>query len=183
MLTKKIKGVYYFRKVTPVALKEIIQRSELSLSFQTRDEVKAKILADMLAQILNAICVDFRFKLISKEEAISRLEALGFQCQPKNAAILASGQIDYGFLFRKFTKEQTNNGRWTLKTQKEYTASFAIFQRYCGETSHSGINRHFLIEYREMLQRLPPNIEKTKELKGKKIRFIRLKHTSFREAL
>jgi integrase len=169
MLTKKIKGVYHFRKVTPAALKDIIKRSELSLSLRTTDEARAKLLASRLNQILSALCVDYRFKLISKEDAVTRLEEMGFQCRARSLAISVSGQVNYDTLFRKFSQEQANNGKWTLKTQKEYAASFALFQRYSNEVEHREINHQFLISYRDTVRQLPPNLEKTSKYKGRKI--------------
>lgn len=172
MLTKKIKGVYHFRKVTPAALKDIIKRSELSLSFRTKDESKAKFLTDRLNQILSALCVDYRFKLISKEDAVKRLTEMGFQCRTSKLENSLSNQVNYGFLFKKFSQEQAGNGKWTLKTQKEYAASFALFQRYCQEMGREDVDHQLLIAYRDTLRLLPPNLEKNPKLKGRKIKEI-----------
>lgn len=180
MFTRRIKGTFHFRKATPYYLKALINRSELSVSLKTGELERAKQLAERLNKILLAIETDYRFNIIKAEEALARLYGLGITSAPKKDAAPTPETPDLIALFEKYSQEQAKLGKWSNKTQKEYSASFKLFQTYWQETGKADIDHRQLLSYRDFLMKLPPNIEKNKGFKNKSLLEISLLNHSAR---
>ena len=173
MLTRKINSIYHFRKLAPAYLKPLIERSEISVSLRTQDRSRANELAERLNKILLSIETEYRFNIIKREEALLKLQEIGIASR-NIARSKAVESIDVIKLFEKYTLEQTKLGKWCHKTQKEYAASFRLFQTYWLEAGKVDLDHKFLLSYRDLLLKLPPNIEKSPVLKCKKLMDIAL---------
>ncbi len=64
MLNRKIRGIYRFRKITPIYLRQLIERSEISFSLRTEDRSRANELAERLNKIILSIETEYRFNII-----------------------------------------------------------------------------------------------------------------------
>jgi len=53
----KIRGIYHFRKITPVYLTQLIERSEISFSLRAEDRSRANELAERLNKIILIYCI------------------------------------------------------------------------------------------------------------------------------
>ncbi|MFA7165265.1 MAG: site-specific integrase [Desulfoplanes sp.] len=67
---------------------------------------------------------------------------------------------------------QEQKPKITEKTFQENEAIYAQFIHVCGDLNIKLVNRKCLIEYRDTLAKLPPNINKTKKYKDKNIKQI-----------
>ena len=168
MLIRKIRGTYHFRKITPVYLKQLIERSEISFSLRTEDRSRANELAERLNKIILSIETEYRFNIIKQEDALRKLQEIGFKSRD-SANNKVEERPDIVKLFEKYSFEQIKLGKWCNKTQKEYSASFRLFQTFWIETGRGEIDHKLLLSYRDLLLKLPPNIEKTPSLKQKKL--------------
>jgi len=102
--------VYHFRKITPVYLKQLIERSEISFSLRTEDRSRANELAERLNKIILSIETEYRFNIIKQDDALRKLQEIGFKS--RDAANKNEEQPDIVKLFEKYSFEQIKLRKW-----------------------------------------------------------------------
>jgi len=180
-----VKQTLYFRKLLSKRLKHLIGKTEVWLSLKTGNLNLARQIEAKLESALLASDIDLKFGLSKEEDVLARLFKVGIRPrQPKaerhvvdrDSAFSADLQrTDKGIasderlkqLFSEFASEQAMAGKWSIKTQHEYRAAFALFWRYLQETGHPAINHKLLLSYRNILMALPARHESQQQLKGK----------------
>ncbi len=182
-----VKRTFYFRKLLSKRLKHVIGKTEVWLSMKTSNLNQARQIEARLESALLASDIDLKFGLATEEDVLARLARVGIRPrQPKaerhvvdrDSVFPADLQMKDGGiasddtlkqLFSEFASEQAMSGKWSIKTQHEYRAAFALFWRYLEEAGHPTITHKLLLGYRNTLMALPPRHENQQQLKGKKL--------------
>jgi integrase len=82
------------------------------------------------------------------------------------AALLLSEMI------KKFADEKESTHAWTEKTMQEFCASYAMLQLFLGDVEVTAVNRDEAVNYLNVLQKLPPNMNKNPLYRGKSLEII-----------
>ena len=73
---------------------------------------------------------------------------------------------------KAYLAEATTAGNWTEKTKAENLAIFSFFIWVMGDKHISEIDKRSFAAFKSLIQRLPPNINKSKKYKGKSVKEI-----------
>lgn len=68
--------------------------------------------------------------------------------------------------------EGNRTSRWTPKTVDEYEAVYELFLKMVGDMPISRLNHAVMREYKQTLPKLPPNINKSSQYRGKTLKQI-----------
>lgn len=75
-------------------------------------------------------------------------------------------------LVEDFMDEGNRTSRWTAKTVDEYQAVYELFLKIVGDMPISGLSHAVMREYKQTMLKLPPNINKSPQYRGKTLKQI-----------
>jgi len=72
----------------------------------------------------------------------------------------------------KFCAERVRGGNWTAKTEEEYHGAYKLLLEIIGDQPITDISQETMLEYKEILSKLPSNMRKKPETRDKSIKEI-----------
>lgn len=72
-------------------------------------------------------------------------------------------------LVEEYVEETAGSGKWIPKSRAEAQAIYTLFLRIVGERDVRTLDHRVVVEYREILRKLPPNMNKSPQYRGKSI--------------
>ena len=80
--------------------------------------------------------------------------------------------VKFSEVQKRFVAEAEQGGNWRSKTKGEYIAIFELFIRVMGDLDVKKIDRKLMSEFKDILTRLPPNLNKSPKYRDKSIKDI-----------
>lgn len=147
----------YFRRRVPEELQPILGIAEFKRALRTCRMEDAKAIAAHLNEKLEKVFV----AVASGVSLDVVLPGLGLKLRkrsrtPGTAPLMAS------VLYRRYSEEMVATRQWSAKTENENRISFNMFLSLIGDRPVTEVTHSLLMEYRGMVQRLPPNSTKAK---------------------
>lgn len=89
-----------------------------------------------------------------------------------NTGAKADNEVMLSQLVEDFMDEGKRISRWTVKTVDEYEAVYDLFLKIVGDMPISSLNHGVMREYKQMLLKLPPNMNKSPLYRGRTLKQI-----------
>lgn len=154
-IVKRNKQFQYCRRI-PADIIQFYQRAYFRFSLKVQCKKQAEILCKDLDSRLDLLVFYFKTGVIDSNRLLENLREAGFH-QPEKSGVRLRGR-DIKALFQKYEEERLSSGRWIPKTALENKRSFTLFIEWAGNLSLEQIDHKLLLEYREVLRKLPPNL-------------------------
>jgi len=155
---KKRNGNFYFRLRIPSDLSSHFPQTEIVKSLKTSDLKTAK---DSSLQYLQGIYQTFsllRSSFINQEQALERFYGLfGCKCGGGSRNAYEARQ-KLSMVVKIFVADKEKE--WTAKTKMETEGVFKLTLDLLGDIPVTSIDRNMVREFRDKLQKLPPNVYK-----------------------
>ena len=154
----------YFRRRIPTEYREALGIAEIRRGLPTNKIESAKaIVANLNAQlekVFVALASGLTLDLIAP--------VIGLKIRKRANA--KDKQELISVFYKRFHDEMILTKRWNAKTENENLVAFNFFIKLCDDKPIDEITHASLLEYRQLIQKLPPNATK-----GKKTRDINLR--------
>lgn len=147
-------GIYHYNRRIPDLLKSYIGSDCVRFSLKVKNHQQAMILGRKIDSEVDILIFRVKTETIDPDKIQEKLIQIGL-IRPSETRIK---RTDISWLFSKYTDERLNSGRWTPKTALENKRSFTLFIEWAGNLSLEQIDHKLLLEYREVLRKLPPNL-------------------------
>ena len=185
MYLKMIGETYYFYRRCPEFLKDIIPSRFISFSLKTNNKEYAQILEKKISYCLEEVSFALRIDTISKEEAGRRLQKVGVRvCTLCQAKIKPAPEVfnkpkgqKASWLFERYKEQRIREGRWVEKTALENSSCAMLFFKVAGDHSPTYYTHQMLMNFKSVLQQLPPKMNIMPKTRGKSIaRILAMRH-------
>jgi len=168
---KKVAGIYYYWRKVPLDLVNSFQQTHLKVSLRTRSKRDADEQAIYLSLWCNRIFAIMRSKAFEADEINRLLANAPFNMNLRNVAKADTApthkQPTIQALYEIYEVEHLRAGRWREKTRTDQRQMIRIFiELLGGDITVNSINRQALLQIREQICRLPPNLTKDKRFRG-----------------
>lgn len=144
--------VYYFRIKVPTDLRHLIPAVEVKKSLKTYDYDHAQSIAASMEYKVHAAFVQLRTGMLSDQQINVVVNQLLSRKADSEGITLSSAIKEY---------IRRNTCSWTLKTKLEVEGSYKLLFQIMNECPVSTINRQDLVKIRDILTKLPANLQKT----------------------
>lgn len=183
----KVKRIFYYRRRTPEALKEIFKSNFIRFSLKTDNKKFARMLTFRINASIEEVIMGLRLRLITQKQAQEKLQSADvnlFQnrnSEIANEKIMLKRQIKGGekisSLFAKFKLEKITSKRWIEKTGLENQRCFDLFLTFAGDYEPQEYNHQTFLQFKSMLQKLPPNMNSNPRTRNKSLsKILSMKH-------
>lgn len=146
-------------------MRSTLRMTELRRSLKTDNIESAKALAAHWNQQIEKAFLVIRLSLPSESQK-PILEPVARKRKNKN---IPENVVMASALFLKFHQEMVDTQRWGEKTQFENQTCFALFLKIAGDKPVTDYSHRQLLDFRDKLVKLPPNINVKRLTKGKSI--------------
>ena len=163
-VVKRKEMFQYYRRV-PECLVAICQVPIFRFSLKVRDEKSALILSRRIDSEIDLLILGCRTGTISGEKLSESLAQLGV-VKKKSAD---RTKTNFSDLFKRYVADRLSTGKWVEKTALENRRSFSLLILWAGNLSLEDIDHKLLLEYRDLLKQLPPNINTNPETRYKSL--------------
>ncbi|MBF0501646.1 MAG: site-specific integrase [Candidatus Riflebacteria bacterium] len=162
----------YFRRRIPPELQSILGMSEFKRSLNTKRMEDAKGIAAHLNQMLEKIFVS-----VASGIALDVImPGIGLKLR-KRLKVSAAPQM-LSAMYKRFADEMLSTRQWNDKTSNENRITFNLFLNLKGDMPIQAVTHAMLMEYRSMVQRLPPNSTKAKATRDTNLlELVKMNHT------
>ena len=165
--------VFHYNRRVPCMLQTFIGAPSIRISLKVRDRQQALLLGRRIDNELDLLILRMMTEEVSPEFISEKLNRLGINREK-------SGHGDKSRLrelFARYVDDRLTSGKWIDKTALENRRSFALFQEWSGSISLQDVDHKMLLEYRDLLRQLPPNISTNHATRGKNLKeVIAMKH-------
>lgn len=168
---KSVAGVYYYWRKVPLDLVNSFRQTHLKVSLRTRNKREAYEQTVHLSLWCNRIFAIMRSQAFEADEIDKMLANAPFKMNLHNAAKADTGTTQklptIQALYEIYEAEHLRAGRWREKTRTDQRQMIRILiELLGGNISVNSINRQMLLQIREQICRLPPNLTKDKRFRG-----------------
>ncbi|NLI76794.1 MAG: site-specific integrase [Candidatus Riflebacteria bacterium] len=168
----KIGSRLFFRRKIPMDLQGVLGITEIRRSLRTSRMDDAKAIAAHINEQVERVLVGVQSGI--PLEAL--LQGTGFKLikRPKRAKI---ADLLASVLYKRYSDEMRTTRQWTVKTYHENGIAFGFWLAAMGDMAVGEVTHAQLMEFRAILQKLPPNATKSKATRGHSLRELaRVEH-------
>ena len=183
---------YIFRYCIPPDIQPFIQKKEIRYSLKTGSLRCAKSRANTMVSCVSAVFSDIRdggtmsnetadhinsqLRCILKETTgqgqsrqVLQLRQRHYNPEIKEKARGKATKPKLSKVLRRYCKEAVVSGQWSPKSAEDITASLKLFLTVMGDRAIDGIDKTDVRGYKEILMKLPSNLDKIRQFQGKGI--------------
>lgn len=178
----KIGLTFYFRRRTPLFIRNLLDKAFVKLSLHTKNKEHAEMLGLKLDNLFEELTLGLRLKLIEPQQALEQLKQAGvcdneprsrqpMQLAKKKIVIASRGMAlePISKLFQRYKAERLASGKWIEKTALENQRCFDLLLTVVGDLAPDNYSHQTLMEFRDVLQKLPPNVNTCPRTRGKSL--------------
>ncbi len=173
---KAVSGIFYYWRKVPLDLNGYFHGKHFKISMRTRLRNEAKMKSTNFSMWLNRIFAIIRSGAFSQEELDKIKLTAPFELEPseqKKAKATRQQIPTILSLYDMYENEHLRNGRWREKTRTDQRQMIRLFVELLGGNCQIGkVTRQCLLQIREQICRLPPNLTKDKRFRNKSLAAI-----------
>lgn len=186
----KIGEIYYYRRRVSRYLQVLHEKAFVKLSLHTSNKEHAKLRAFKLDNMLEELSFELRLKLIEPKQAIEQLKLAGLIGTKAQLTTTRTGKklvVEVkknratelvSTLFQQYKQDRLAAGRWIDKTALENQRCFDLLLTAVGDHPPEYYTHQSLMDFRAVLQKLPPNVNTRPHTKGKSLSVVlKMQHT------
>lgn len=168
---KSVAGIYYYWRKVPLDLVNSFQQSHLKVSLRTRNKRDADEQTVYLSLWCNRIFAIIRSQAFEADEINKMLANAPFKMSIRKAANsgrdTAQNLPTIQALYEIYETEHLRACRWREKTRTDQRQMIRIFiELLGGDIQINSVSRQTLLQIREQICRLPPNLTKDKRFRA-----------------
>lgn len=157
-------SILYFRRKVPLELRDALGINEIRRSLHTKKMDDAKAISANINQKLEKVFV----AVASGLPVDTILQMIGLKIRKKRKPSDGRGLISS--LYKQFSDEMVSTKQWNEKTVHGNQIAFNLYLSLMGDKPVNEITHASLMEFRGMIQRLPPNSTKAKATRDQNLR-------------
>lgn len=190
----KIGQNYYYRRRTPILLFEMLGRVFVKLSLHTKKKEHADLQRLKLDNLFEELVLGLRLRLVEPQHAIEQLKQAGVFADKENRLLLVKSAKKFvvgeaskknalepvSKLFQQYKQERLATKRWIDKTALENQRCFGLLLTAAGDHRPDHYTHQMLLDFCNILQKLPPNVNTNPRTRGKSLpAILKMGHSHF----